>query len=622
MKYIYILIMILFSSQLYSQSWDEIKTDPSYIYGEGWGSSVQEADKNALSDLIGKITVVVTGDFETTTEEIGKNEDFDIQSYTSSKVKTFSQATLYNTEKLIISNEPDAYVGRWMKRSEINRIFDARKGKIKEFIELGMRGEKDAKIDDALRYYYWAHTLLKSLQHPNEVKTMGEDGNEHTAMAWIPNRMNKIFDDIRIQPISKENELLKIRITFRGQPVSSIDYTYFDGMMWSNIYSAKDGIGVLELSPNSGTSNIQIKYEYEYRGEAHIDNEVENVLAVVHGSPFRSAYTNLNINNITSQQSSDAPLMALQQEARTTNSSSVYTVNNTKPATINSAINTKLIKEDNPAYSNIISKIVSAIRTRNNSGITELFTPEGYEMYNKLIRYGKAKILDDKNCQFFRNNDIVYGRSVQMSFSFNNGYKKAFVEDVVFKFNKDQKIESISFGLGDTAEENILNKGVWPQYARYILMEFLENYKTAYALKRLDYINNIFDDDAVIIVGNVAKTMTMSSYGDGMNSISNNEIVSYNKYDKDEYLKKLARCFASNEFINIRFSNNDVIKLGKGGELYGIQIKQDYYSSNYGDTGYLFLMVDINNPEQPLIKVRTWQPERDPNFGIIGPEFF
>ena len=36
-------------------------------------------------------------------------------------------------------------------------------------------------------------------------------------------------------------------------------------------------------------------------------------------------------------------------------------------------------------------------------------------------------------------------------------------------------------------------------------MEFMENYKTAYCLKRFDYIRDIFADDAVIIVGNVAK---------------------------------------------------------------------------------------------------------------------
>ena len=57
---------------------------------------------------------------------------------------------------------------------------------------------------------------------------------------------------------------------------------------------------------------------------------------------------------------------------------------------------------------------------------------------------------------------------------------------------------------------------------------------------------------------------------------------------------------------------------GSYGEVYGIQIRQDYYSINYGDTGYLFLFVDLNDPNNPIIKVRTWQPDRDPDFGLYG----
>ena len=63
-------------------------------------------------------------------------------------------------------------------------------------------------------------------------------------------------------------------------------------------------------------------------------------------------------------------------------------------------------------------------------------------------------------------------------------------------------------------------------------------------------------------------------------------------------------------------------KMNGGGELYAIQIAQDYYSSSYGDKGYLFLMVDINDPENPIIKVCTWQPDKDPNFGLYGPGDF
>ena len=154
-------------------------------------------------------------------------------------------------------------------------------------------------------------------------------------------------------------------------------------------------------------------------------------------------------------------------------------------------------------------------------------------------------------------------------------------------------------------------------------MNFLENYKTAYGLKRLDYIRSIFDDDAVIIVGNIVRQAKMTINPEtGVATTSNNTIIKKNRYTKDQYLDNLKKCFGSQEYINIRFANNDVIKLAKGGELYAIQIAQDYYSTTYGDKGYLFLIVDINDPEKPIIKVRTWQPDKDPNFGLYGPGDF
>ena len=99
------------------------------------------------------------------------------------------------------------------------------------------------------------------------------------------------------------------------------------------------------------------------------------------------------------------------------------------------------------------------------------------------------------------------------------------------------------------------------------------------------------------------------------------DAVVYNRYTKSAYLEQLRRSFDSKEYINLRFANADVCKLTRGvhKNLYGIQLKQDYFSSNYGDTGYLYLLVDMEDSERPLIYIRTWQPQPDPDFGLYGP---
>ena len=600
-------IICCFTLSLAAQSWESVKHNTAeYIYGEGWGNSIDEADRHALSALISKIAVIITSETDNNDSLTITNGQLRDVSQFSSSVHTYSQATLTNTERVVIQNEPDAHVGRWIRRSEIEKIFASRIAKVKTMVEAALNAEEKGKADDALRNYYWALTLLKSLQRPNEVSYIDGTGQSHMLMVWIPEQMNEVFRNLSASVVMRNGDDVELYITYKDKPVNSVDYTYYDGRGWSNIYSAKDGCGVLELAPGNQSSSYQLKYEFEYRGQSQIDPELESVLNVVRSTPMRSAYVNIKAKENHSAVKSSA---ANRTNTYSTTASAIKKV----PSQIT----------DTKSYDNIINSVVSSIKTQNYDAVSRHFTPEGWDIYQSIIKYGKAKIVGTPSLQYFQNGNYVIGRGLQMSFSFRHGLRKSFVEDIVFTFNNEGKIFNVAFGLGNTAADDILNKGVWSEQARLSIMNFLENYKTAYGLKRLDYISSIFDDDAVIIVGNVVRQQRLNlNVETGVATMNNNTIIRKNRYTKDQYLDNLKRCFTSNEYINIRFANNDVIKLAKGGELYAIQISQDYYSSSYGDKGYLFLIVDINDPDKPIIKVRTWQPEKDPNFGLYGPGDF
>ena len=197
-----------------------------------------------------------------------------------------------------------------------------------------------------------------------------------------------------------------------------------------------------------------------------------------------------------------------------------------------------------------------------------------------------------------------------MSFAFKRGTKTTFVEDVVFTFDQQCRIDNVTFGLGQQASDDILCKHPsWKNETREMLTEFLENYKTAYCLKDSAYIRNVFADDATIIVGHVAWRKAAPRLTDGHRDVSlrGRQVITENRYTKDQYLRNLRRCFDRNEFINIHFTQSDIQKL-KMDEHYGIQLGQEYNSSTYADKGFLFLLVDMTDQEQPQIKVRTWQP--------------
>lgn len=590
-------ITLFFLIPAFSQSWDEVKRNTqTYLFGEGWGATVEEADQQALAALISKISVVVSSDFSITEDERTANGVLDASSYTNSKLQTYSTATLTNTERIVIDNNADqAHIGRYIKRSELSRIFEGRIRTIKEYIRLGKIAEEAYKIDDALRNYYWAYSLLKSVQQPSNVTYSDEATGERIyPLTWLPQQITNILKDLDVKVIGNDGTNVDLMFYYKKQPVSTLDFTYFDGRNWSNICSAKDGRGTMEFEKGMVPDNVQINYEYAYRGQAHINQEMQSVLNVVKGQAIRSARVNLQIGKSTKE---NGKILSISKSSK------------------NESI---LCVADNAIYRNILNKVLNSIKTHNYTDIQYLFTVDGWDMFSRLIRYGNARVLNAQNCAFSQMRDNVIARSIQMAFSFKHGLRKDFVEDIVFTFNKDEKIDCIAFGLDRKAKQDIMKRGAWTPLARQTIMQFLENYKTAYALKRIDYLRTIFDDDAVIIVGHVAERMVANSRGKDMpTSIHTQKYIKRTQYSKEQYMKNLEACFKSNEFVNIRFANNDVRK-AKNGEEYGIQIKQDYYSTNYGDQGYLYLQVDLDDPQKPIIKVRTWQPEPDPEIGLFG----
>lgn len=597
-------IVLCVVSEISAQSISEIKANNAYLWGEGRGVTLTEADRAALDDLITQISVTVESRYSKVDENVVDNkEGVSTQSSFKAVLQTYSNATLQNTERFVISNEPDAHVFRFVKKNDVDRIFASRRTKVEDMVSFALRARNDGKIDEALRNLYWAYCLLKSLPSSSEI-TYDNQGQPCLLITWIPEQIRQIFSSIEItrqsMPDGETENMALLNITCDGKPVSSFDYTYFDGRNWSNIYSAKDGLGVIELLPGMATDNIQIRCEYEFAGEAHIDKEIESVVKVMKGTAFRDAY--IWVHRTVEPQMATA----------TCSPSATSAVAESAPEVADAGEISCLEGEAAEYYEVRIGRILDAVQSKSYDTVRPLFTEQGWDMFERLLAYGRARLLDTSSLSFIEADGKVICRSVPMSFSFANNNRK-FVEDIVFTFDEEKKVESLAFGLGQEAMEDILYHSVWTEKSRIFLMSFLENYKTAYALKRLDYIRDIFDDNAVIITGAVTRRIT----GDvELNSYRTNQYVRYNRQTKDQYLRNLARCFDSNEFINIRFGNNDVVKAGAGGELYGIQIKQDYYSTNYGDQGYLFLMVDLNDPDRPVIKVRTWQPEKDPNFGL------
>ena len=141
---------------------------------------------------------------------------------------------------------------------------------------------------------------------------------------------------------------------------------------------------------------------------------------------------------------------------------------------------------------------------------------------------------------------------------------------------------------------------------RQMILDYTEQFRTAYNTKDIGFLNQIFSEDALIITGKVIKVAPTKE-----NNFQSTKIK-YSKQDKQTYLKNLKAVFAANKRINVRFDDIKVERHAIEEDFYGVTLHQGYSSDRYSDEGYLFLLWDFRDPDNPMIHVRTWQPDTNP----------
>lgn len=555
--------------------------------------TLQAAKEAALADLIQKISVTVHSDFTSKERELNQDGNVTSDAEYQSIIRSYSTATLTNVKTIVLKPEPDASVFLYIAKSEIDRIFESRVAKAKEFVGNADEALKNGQIDDALRYYYWSYCLVKSLRYPNEAKIF-VDGQERSLLAWLPTRIDDVMGKVKVQSRRTADNTYEITATYDGRPVRSLDYTYFDGVDNSPVYSILDGKGLVELRPGMAMDAVQLKLEYEFRGLSRNDSEVEAVVGAMKPAVYRRAYHRVALDGAASPAESTS-------------------------TDVNGSMQSPLALTDMGTLGTAVMKpVMQALRSGSIEQCRKKFTAEGWEEFSKLMGYGKVTLMDDIHLDYFADGDCVVCRGLPVSCRFNRG--RVFNEKLSFYIDSNSKqITHVAMGLGREAMNDVvLGHLDWSEKSRTRIVGFLEDYRTAYATKNLEYLDKVFDDNAVIVLGKrlqVAPQLNKEGY-------MNNHRVQFTQLTKREFLRNLRRQFQSKDYINLHFSQNRIYQLQKGVERYGIEIKQDYYSSNYGDTGYLTLIFDLTNPDQPVIHVRTWQEQPDPNFGVVSPADF
>lgn len=188
-------------------------------------------------------------------------------------------------------------------------------------------------------------------------------------------------------------------------------------------------------------------------------------------------------------------------------------------------------------------------------------------------------------------------------------------QEAVIDFDKYGKIESFNLSIDNNQYKKIVEQGnkLDDLYRRHMILDYVEQFRTAYNQKDIEFLDQIFSDDALIITGKVIKTKK-SDY----NIIPQNKVIKVTQ-SKQEYLNNLKdRVFKYNSFITVNFEDIEIFRHPTRKDFYGVSLFQKYRSTTYKDNGYLFLLWDFRDEDHPQIHVRVWEA---PNEFINGKKY-
>lgn len=592
---------------------DVLANSDKYSYTSASHDTLEVAVHHALvllTSQIGTYVEVITRDTIISKNDNGKINEKHLFEQTST---TITKVGLEDCQTIIVAKpgrkNSQYTVFMYIEKESIPKILarieaeeqEAKMAKIKKigedvkyYYKKGETEMKGFRVGDALKSWYWAYAL-----------SIGTDitiENEPAAR-FLETKIEKLLSNIQVTAVSckperindsqeKYNVILDISYmdtTSVLHKVTNFDYSYNDGLTAVKAPRVKDGVGTLRLQYD--LDEVQLYCIYFYENE--IPEDIKEDVKLKGTRKFASANKVVKITK-KAKQTKDVVVDQSEVELPVTKAFA-------DSVTVTSESKQELLLQR-------MASIEKAIREKNYTSVQHLFTDSGYVCFEKLVKYGSASIVGKPQYSFLDFGSRTLCRSITMQFRFKNN--KQFIENVTFRFNADNLVESLAFTLSDVAENDILKNGDWKPSSRLTLLTFLEDYQTAYALGRDKYLEKIFSDNALIIIGYKVEERVLA---DGVRVRGWEDL---DTLSKKQYIDRLKGHFASKEFINLNFTETDFRRASNNQEMYGIRVRQEYNSSNYCDVGYLFLLVDFRY-ELPIIHVRAWQSDKLPVESLI-----
>ena len=195
------------------------------------------------------------------------------------------------------------------------------------------------------------------------------------------------------------------------------------------------------------------------------------------------------------------------------------------------------------------------------------------------------------------------------------------------EFNHDALITDIKFASPDISEIILSNYTSASNLLQLTqIMQYVDRYLTAYYIEDINFFKQLFNDDALAIVG---KEMRRHK---GIFNRKTPESLEYRDSYRKEHLSYLQRTFSRSSWVHATISPiidsdcdtlNPITQSLSNSNFYGVRLHIEWKSScGFHDEGYSLLLWDFSDSQMPIIHVRAWQPANIFNRPLKPTELF
>ncbi len=165
-------------------------------------------------------------------------------------------------------------------------------------------------------------------------------------------------------------------------------------------------------------------------------------------------------------------------------------------------------------------------------------------------------------------------------------------------------------------------KRVTDEQTTELIKAVLYQLSKAYADKDTAFLNKIYDPEGYCITGKRATTQTSNGAGQELRIQLEHTYYELTIKKLHQYLDDLKRVFAANSMIKVTLLDPEITTHQNPSPdydgIYFINTLQQYRSDTYQDDGWLTIVLDLRDKDNPVIMARVWLPDRISNEQLTG----